>query len=907
MNDAAAALFKMETANLLGQYWAGLDAQLTQFIWKKRLTQLDDSASLVYQTDIITDQDFLRPVKAEIVAVEEELYLLSLESKLDEGLGRDDLELLSKEAEVGFWMYNRIDDCLYLSSHLRELIGVDEGEVTVELAQYLKSMLHPADWNRLRQGTKKLLAAPGAFSEHIHFENKQGTLHLRFFAQATGNDLHVTRIFGMVREQAEAADSGGGNDISNELATFSIDQAQEMIFWTRPDGTVAYSNQKVSDVLGYSVEELKNINVGRFTDGFTDEVREEWWNVLRRDKFHRDIWELKTKEGKVVSIDATVNYLRFGEEEYSCGFCRDVTEEQRLMERRRLTEFTIDNSRDLILWVRSDGVIQFVNDTFLNRTGYQRSAVEGVDAKELFPHLESEGRAQAWERLREGETLEGEVALTLENDQHLLVWSRTEYLSFGGQEFSCIYLRDQTKKKKRDIQLLLSREALDASADCKLWLDQDLRVYYLNQTLLRQLGKKRKALIGKLFTAVFPALNRNGIHHGSQIDIKLETATGKHLQLNLSIIQVNHGDRHFYMFTGRDITDLADRRDELEAANAEISKLTDRLQEENYTLREAVSTNYNINNIITVSPRYQKVLQQVGQVADVDTTVLITGETGTGKELLAQAIHQLSERADGPLVKVNCAALPENLIESELFGHEKGAFTGAIQRKRGRFEMADKGTLFLDEVGELPLELQSKLLRVLQEDEFERLGGTETINVDVRLVTATNRNLAEMVRKGTFRADLYYRLNVFPIVNIPLRDRPEDIPVLVEHFANKFAKRQRKTIKKINSADLTALKRYHFPGNIRELENLVERAVVLNRSEVLAIPLDTRSASTVEGPEQFLSFEDMQRQHIIDALKLTGGRITGPQGAGVLLDLNDRTLVSKMRKLKIKKIDYLVK
>ena len=322
---------------------------------------------------------------------------------------------------------------------------------------------------------------------------------------------------------------------------------------------------------------------------------------------------------------------------------------------------------------------------------------------------------------------------------------------------------------------------------------------------------------------------------------------------------------------------------------------------------EVAQPNYGerIRFIITVSPKYQKVLQQIGKVADVNTTVLITGETGTGKELLARAVHQLSERADAPLIKVNCAALPENLIESELFGHEKGAFTGAVGRKRGRFEMADGGTLFLDEVGELPLDLQSKLLRVLQEGEFERLGGTETIKVDVRLVAATNRILQKMVRKGSFRADLFYRLNVFPIENIALRNRPKDIPVLVEHFARKFAKRQNKTITKINSADLDKLKKYPFPGNIRELENLVERAVVLCNSETLSIPLNMKKERVDKGQQGFLPFEEMQRRHIIKALHMTEGRVTGPNGAGVLLGLNDRTLVSKMRKLDIKKIDYL--
>ena len=337
----------------------------------------------------------------------------------------------------------------------------------------------------------------------------------------------------------------------------------------------------------------------------------------------------------------------------------------------------------------------------------------------------------------------------------------------------------------------------------------------------------------------------------------------------------------------------------------EVRRLKDKFEAENVTLREEISTGYSMSNIITVSPKYRPVLEKVVQVADVNTTVLINGETGTGKELLAQSIHQLSDRSEKPLVKINCAVLPENLIESELFGHEKGAFTGAVKQKKGRFELADGGTLFLDEVGEMPLDLQAKLLRVLQEDEFERVGGTTTIKVDVRLIAATNRNLEDMVAEGRFRADLYYRLNVFPITNMPLRDRPEDIPVLVEFFAKKFAKRQGKDIKRISTPDMKALQNYRFPGNIRELENLVERAVVLCRSETLSIPLD-KQRSAASAPAEFLTFEAIQRQHIIAALKQTNGRITGPKGAGVLLGLNDRTLMSKMRKLDIQKREYIV-
>lgn len=906
LNLSAAKLFKLPHEELIGQYWAGLDGQLTLIGWKKMVKELGTNGLLSYETDILTSDELLRPVTIEITCAGENAFLVSLRNHLAGVIDEADIELLSKEGEVGFWTYNRVDDQLYLSPHLRRITNFEEGGGALEIVRDLEKNLLPADWNRLREKIKWLLSEQNSFSELIHFEGDAGIRNLRFFAQSTGNDLHVTRLFGMVRQQNDLIGVNEQDAVSGELAAFSIDQAQELIFWTRPDGTVSYANQMVLDTLGFARDEIIGQPASVFTVSFTEEIRNSWWALLRKEKFHRAIWELTAKDGSIVEIDASVNYLRFGDEEYSCGFCRDVTGERLADRRRMLTEFTVDNSRDMIIWTRSNGQIHFASTRFLKRTGYEEGEVIETDAKKFFPHLTEDHRLKAWTRLREGETLENEIELVTRAGEQIMVASKTEYLSFEGEEFSCIYLRDLTKKKKRDLQLLLSREALDMSVDSVLWLDAAFKVHYVNRTLLDLVGQKRGNVKGKSYGKILPQLDRKVIEEEGVMDVRVMAPSGEVHWLNLNIIKVSQGREYFYMITGRDITEIADRKDKLEAANEEISQLSSRLKEENTSLREQVSTSYNINNIITVSPKYQKVLKQVGQVADVDTTVLITGETGTGKELLAQAIHQLSERADNPLIKVNCAALPENLIESELFGHEKGAFTGAIARKRGRFELAHKGTLFLDEVGELPLELQSKLLRVLQEDEFERLGGTETINVNVRLIGATNRNLQKMVQKGTFRADLYYRLNVFPIVNLPLRDRPEDIPVLVDHFTRKFARRQRKNITKINSQDLKALKRYSFPGNIRELENLIERAVVLNQSEVLSIPLEANSNRMEVGAKIFLSFEEAQRQHIIKALRKTDGRVTGPHGAGVLLGLNDRTLVSKMRKLDIRKVEYLL-
>ena len=316
----------------------------------------------------------------------------------------------------------------------------------------------------------------------------------------------------------------------------------------------------------------------------------------------------------------------------------------------------------------------------------------------------------------------------------------------------------------------------------------------------------------------------------------------------------------------------------------------------------SVDSDRRFEQIIGKSPALESVLEQVERVAPTDSTVLIQGETGTGKELIAHAIHNLSSRCGRPFVRLNCAAIPLDLLESELFGHEKGAFTGAIAQKIGRFELADKGTLFLDEVGDIPPALQPKLLRVLQEQEFERLGSTRTHQVDVRLVAATNRNLMEMANRGEFRSDLYYRLNVFPVLLPPLRDRREDIPALVNHFAGVYGRRISRQIDHIPPTTLSALTSYHWPGNIRELQNLIERAVILSNDGVLPNPLPPGGTFAITAPAGTATpapttLKDSERILILQTLESVGWVIGGPKGAAAKLGLKRTTLIHKMQKL----------
>ncbi|HVX67765.1 MAG TPA: sigma 54-interacting transcriptional regulator, partial [Bryobacteraceae bacterium] len=335
-------------------------------------------------------------------------------------------------------------------------------------------------------------------------------------------------------------------------------------------------------------------------------------------------------------------------------------------------------------------------------------------------------------------------------------------------------------------------------------------------------------------------------------------------------------------------------------AYRQIADLKDRLAQEKLYLEDEIRSELNFEEIVGRSTALRRVLQQVETVAPTDSTVLIYGETGSGKELIARAIHNLNPRREQPFVKLNCAAIPTGLLESELFGHERGAFTGAVSQRIGRFELGSRGTVFLDEIGEVPLELQPKLLRVLQEREFERLGSSRTLRTDARLIAATNRDLAEMVSEGKFRTDLFYRLNVFPVHVPPLRERQEDIPLLVRHFVEQFSRRLNKRVDTIASETMNALVRYHWPGNIRELQNLIERAVILSTGPVLKVPLsDLKSRPAPAATKRDETLEEAERKHVLAILEDTKWVISGPNGAAARLGMKRSTLQFRMRKLGI--------
>jgi PAS domain S-box-containing protein len=473
--------------------------------------------------------------------------------------------------------------------------------------------------------------------------------------------------------------------------------------------------------------------------------------------------------------------------------------------------------------------------------------------------------------------------------------------------------RKRVERALRESQERLSR-IIDSAIDAIISIEPDLEITLFNQAAEEifqcSADEAECTTLDAFLTDPFEALVRrhidrhqtrngdapetDGRYLAAPEGLKARRRTGETFPVEATLCPVQLPDEDRYLLILRDVN-------ELKQAEAEL----DQLESEKTYLQEELKSEYNFDEIVGTSAPMQEVFDAIEQVADTETTVLVTGETGTGKELVARALHDRSARADQVFVKVNCAALSSDLIESELFGHEKGAFTGATEQREGRFELADGGTLLLDEIGELPLETQAKLLRVLQHQEFERVGGSGTIEVDARILAATNRDLEAEVEAGRFRDDLYYRLNIFPIELPPLRERPGDVPLLAEHFCEMYASRTGKEVEGISPNAMAILEGYDWPGNVRELANIIERAVILTRenrirAEHLSITGNTGSGNAAA----FQTLEEVQRRHIERALERTDGVVGGDEGAAQLLGTKRTTLLSRMDRLGIEPSTY---
>jgi PAS domain S-box-containing protein len=561
--------------------------------------------------------------------------------------------------------------------------------------------------------------------------------------------------------------------------------------------------------------------------------------------------------------------------------------------------------------------VVLVNDAMLQQYGASRDGFLGHRPSDFFAHDLERGR-DAWRQMLDRghlhvNTHERRVDGTpihIEGDYICLYDDARRVIGhFGIQRDVTEQVRLQTAVARHAAELeseVAARTAelrrsesrvraiVNALPDLLFVIDQDGRYLEIVTENPRLLFRQAHDMLGRTFAEILPqpvadqllATVRKTVETGANqtVEYALEVQSGAlWFEGRTSLLRGEPGATPNVVFIAREITDR---------------KRADELERQNVYLQEAFEADLHFGEILGRSAAMQQVFRAIALVADTDSSVLLLGETGTGKELIARAIHRVSRRRPTVMVKVNCGALPATLVESELFGHERGAFTGAVQQKKGRFELAHNGTIFLDEVGELPLEAQVKLLRVLQEQEFERVGGTQTVRVNTRVIAATNRNLADDVRRGSFRADLFFRLNIFPIEVPPLRDRREDVPLLAQHFIREFSGRLGRRVAAIDPRALDRLTSYAWPGNVRELANILERAVILCQGAVLE-PSHLAWTASAPTPDDVCSLEEAERRHILRALEQSGGVLAGPRGAAQLLGVNRSTLWSRMRKLGI--------
>jgi formate hydrogenlyase transcriptional activator len=582
-----------------------------------------------------------------------------------------------------------------------------------------------------------------------------------------------------------------------------------------------------------------------------------------------------------------------------------------------LYEKLFEFSPDAIVVTDSEGRITSVNSQVERTFGYTRQEIVGRPVEILVPdrfrqvHPEHREAYKAHARIRSmGAGLE--LFARRKDGSEFPVDIMLSPVETAEGRVVLSVIRDISDRKNAEEALRRSEQQFHAlfefSPDAIVASDEKGRITEANVRAENTFGYKRHELLGQSIEILVPEQSRSA-HSGMRAEYIANTRIrpmGTGLKL--------HGRRKDGTVFPADVTlgpvETANGRIVLSVVR-DLSKEKDaeealrRSEMERRYLEEELTTESKFEEIIGESVGLKRVLKLVETVAATDVTVLLLGETGTGKDVIARAIHYLSPRNERTLVKLNCAAIPTGLLESELFGHERGAFTGAIDRRIGRLELAHKGTLFLDEIGDLPLELQPKILRALQDKEFERLGSTQTIPVNVRLVAATNRDLAQMVADRTFRSDLYYRLRVFPILLPPLRERREDIPLLVRSFVDKYSRRLYKKIETIEPSAMRALTRWDWPGNIRELENFIERAVILTKGPVLRVPVNELEMPEETSLVQATTLEATEREHILRILRETKGKISGPQGAAARLGLIRTTLNSKLKKLGIERKDYI--
>lgn len=703
------------------------------------------------------------------------------------------------------------------------------------------------------------------------------------------------------------------------------EQSPNMIFINK-EGKVIYVNEKSADTMGYRKDEFYSPDfdfLSLVDPQHLDLIRSNFKRHMNGEDVEPYEYRLIRKDGK--RIDALINTKLF---EYKgdraiLGIVTDITKSKKAENDLRESEAKyrdlVENISDVIYSMDTNGIMTYVSPVIESLLGYSPEDIVGKHFSEFIYEEDLPRTRENVARLLAGEHMESATRLVSKSGEILWIRasSRPTYLGDRLNGIKGVFL-DITEQRKAQEWLRESEEhfrsLVTAASDCISMTDLEGNLLFVNEAGASLLGFADPSEIIGENTFEFIAeesmeaakklkdvtLERGGVQH-KEYSIIRKDGQRVPIEISTSLIKDVEGKPFRIMAISRDITEHKKAESDLRKALSDIEALKEQLYEENIYLREEIKLEQEHEQFIGQSHAIKSVLAKAEQVAGTDSTVLILGETGTGKELLAHTIHKLSNRKDRALVKVNCAALPSTLIESELFGHEKGAFTGALSKQVGRFEVANGGTLFLDEISELSPELQAKLLRVLQEGHFERVGSSKTIEVDVRIIAATNQDIAKAVEDGIFRKDLYYRLNVFPITVPPLRHRKGDIPLLVWSFIKQYEKKMGKRIESIPQATIKDLQSYDWPGNIRELRNAIERAMILTKGKKLQVELH-KIVEDMPRPEA-KTLEDMERQHIIETLSKTNWRISGRNGAAEALGVKPTTLHSKMSKLGIKRKD----
>jgi PAS domain S-box-containing protein len=797
----------------------------------------------------------------------------------------------------------------------------------------------------------EILGHLAATDSHPVGNEKNQTAVLKIFASRLASEF--VRI--KAEQELERKNSELQKQLNEiELYQFTLQNLHEDIYWIDKAGKIIRVNDSASKTSGYSHQELMNMTV--FDLNPTEEV-ENWpkhWELVKKEKKVSLETRHKHKSGHIYDVEITNNYIDFDGIEFFCSVVRDIRkrkmEEELLLSVSEATSGYVgqDYFRELAkfitltLGVKYSLVSECANEekTRLRTIAFVQNAlpVENIEydlegtpcaivmqgkdyfcARELEKMFPKEKGMQSYIAVPIYSPVSGEILGHIAalddkpmNESHNQTSILKIFAARAGSEIDRIKAEKKLKETlesaniKLQIQLKESeqrfRDLFDEAPIAYVHEGLDSKFIQANRAALRILGVRPdqvQEMYGLSLIPDTPEAQRRAKEAFASIGRGTDTS-GVVLELR----RKDNGKPLFIQWWSKpDPSGQFTRTmfiDITEQVLMEQEKK--RLEAQNQYLQDEIKLTHNFEEIVSRSANFKKVLQQIEQVATTDATVLILGESGTGKELIARAIHNISNRSKQPLVKVNCATLPANLIESELFGHEKGAFTGAVEKKIGRFELADGGTIFLDEIGELPVELQAKLLRVLQEGEFERLGNPKTMKVNVRVIAATNRNLKMAIEKKEFREDLYYRLNVFPVICPPLRERKDDIALLVKHFCKKHEGKIGKSVHTIPDKVNEALIAYDWPGNIRELENIIERALILSNNGVLEygdwVPAHPVSTNGLNKPAAS-KLDDVEKEHILAVLKQTGWRVSGEKGAAKILGLNPTTLEARMKKLGI--------